>query len=70
VCLGATAAQAMLGSAFKVSTQRGKFVDSPLAPLVMATVHPSSVLRAQTDEERHRAMEEFVADLRTLAEQL
>ncbi len=70
VCMGATAAQALLGSGFKVSTQRGKFVDSPLAPLVMATVHPSSILRAQTDEERHRAMEEFVADLRTLAKQL
>jgi DNA polymerase len=70
VCLGATAAQALLGSTFKVSTERGKFVESPLAPLVMATVHPSSVLRAQTDEERHQAMEEFVADLRTLAKKL
>jgi uracil-DNA glycosylase len=70
VCLGATAAQALLGATFRVSTERGRFVDSPLAPLVMATVHPSSVLRAQTDEERHRAMEEFVADLRTLAKRL
>jgi DNA polymerase len=70
VCLGATAAQALLGSTFKVSAQRGKFVDSPLAPLVMATVHPSSVLRAQTDEDRRRAMDEFVADLRVLAEKL
>jgi uracil-DNA glycosylase family protein len=70
VCLGATAAQALLGSTFKVSTERGKFVDSPLAPLVMATVHPSSVLRAQTDEERQQAMEEFVADLRTLVKRL
>jgi DNA polymerase len=70
VCLGATAAQALLGSSFKVSTERGKFVDSPLAPLVMATVHPSSVLRAQTEPERHRAMEEFVADLEALANQL
>jgi uracil-DNA glycosylase len=70
VCLGATAAQALLGSSFKVSTERGKFVDSPLAPLVMATVHPSSVLRAQTEEERHRAMDEFVADLETLAKKL
>ncbi|HVQ13881.1 MAG TPA: UdgX family uracil-DNA binding protein [Vicinamibacterales bacterium] len=70
VCLGATAAQALLGSTFKVSTERGKFVESPLAPLVMATVHPSSVLRAQTDDERHRAMEELVADLRTLAKRL
>ena len=70
VCLGATAAQALLGPAFKVSTERGKFVDSPLAPLVIATVHPSSILRAQTDEERHQAMEEFVADLKVLAKQL
>jgi uracil-DNA glycosylase family protein len=70
VCLGATAAQALLGPAFKVSAQRGKFVESPLAPLVMATVHPSSVLRAQTDEDRRRAMEDFVADLRVLARKL
>jgi DNA polymerase len=70
VCLGATAAQALLGSTFKVSTQRGTFVESPLAPVVMATVHPSSVLRARTDEERHQAMEELVADLRTLAKRL
>ena len=70
VCLGATAAQALLGSTFRVSTQRGKFVDSPLAPLVMATVHPSSVLRAQTDDERRRAMEQFVADLKALAKEL
>jgi DNA polymerase len=70
VCLGATAAQALLGSGFKVSAQRGTFVDSPLAPLVMATVHPSSVLRSRTDEDRRRAMEEFVADLRVLADEL
>ena len=70
VCLGATAAQALLGSTFKVTAQRGTFVESPLAPLVMATVHPSSVLRARTDEERHLAMEGFVADLRTLAKKL
>jgi DNA polymerase len=70
VCLGATAAQALLGSTFKVSIERGKFVESSLAPLVMATVHPSSVLRASTDEERHQAMEAFVADLRTLARRL
>ncbi len=70
VCLGATAAQALLGSTFKVSTQRGKFVASPLAPLVMATVHPSSVLRARTDEERHVAMDAFVADLKALAKKL
>src|SRR5207247_6941487 len=52
VCLGATAAQALLGKSFKVSRQRGEFVESSLAPLVMATVHPSSILRAQDDETR------------------
>ena len=46
------------------------FVESPLAPVVMATVHPSSVLRAQTDDERRVAMEAFVADLRSLAKKL
>ena len=70
VCLGATAAQALLGATFKVSTERGKFIESPLAPLVMATVHPSSVLRTHTDDERREAMEELVADLRTLAKRL
>jgi DNA polymerase len=69
VCLGATAAQALLGSAFRVSTGRG-FVESPLAPLVVATVHPSSILRSRTDEERHAAMKAFVSDLRALARRL
>lgn len=45
VCLGATAAQTLLGRSFRVSKQRGTFVESPLAPLVTATVHPSSILR-------------------------
>jgi DNA polymerase len=67
VCLGATAAQALLGKAFKVSRQRGEFVDSALAPLVTATVHPSSILRAPTDEARHEEMRRFVADLEKAA---
>jgi DNA polymerase len=67
VCLGATAAQALLGKTFKVSRQRGEFVESSLAPLVMATVHPSSILRARDDESRRQEMERFVADLRKLA---
>jgi uracil-DNA glycosylase family protein len=67
VCLGATAAQALLGRTFRVSRQRGEFVESPLAPLVTATVHPSSILRAEDDESRHAAMEEFVADLTKVA---
>ena len=52
VCLGATAAQALLGKSFKVSQQRGTVVPSPLAPIVSATVHPSSILRAPDDETR------------------
>src|SRR5712671_7152073 len=54
VCLGATAAQALLGTSFRVSRQRGEFVRSALAPLVIATVHPSSLLRAPDDETRRR----------------
>lgn len=70
VCLGATAAQALLGKSFKVSKQRGEFVASPLAPLVIATVHPSSILRAPADEARRAEMERFVADLKKVAEEL
>jgi uracil-DNA glycosylase len=70
VCLGATAAQALLGKTFKVSKQRGEFVESSLASLVMATVHPSSILRARDDESRRQEMEWFVADLRKLASAL
>jgi DNA polymerase len=64
ICLGSTAAQALLGPKFKVSTQRGTFVPSPLAPLMTATVHPSSILRAPTDEQRHEEMARFIADLK------
>lgn len=67
VCLGATAAQALLGREFRVTQHRGEFVDSPLAPYVMATVHPSSILRAPDDETRHAKMRRFVADLKKLA---
>jgi DNA polymerase len=68
VCLGASAAQALLGKDFRVSRERGKFVDSPLAPHTMATVHPSSILRAQDDESRHSQMQEFVEDLKKIAQ--
>jgi uracil-DNA glycosylase len=64
VCLGATAAQALIGRSFRVTQQRGEPLDSPLAPYIMATVHPSSVLRAQDDESRRREMELLVQDLR------
>ena len=70
VCLGATAAQALLGRTFKVTRQRGEFVASPLAPLATATVHPSSILRAPDDESRRREMREFVADLEKVARRL
>jgi DNA polymerase len=67
VCLGATAAQALLGRDFRVTQHRGEFIDSPLAPFVMATVHPSSILRAPDDKTRHQEMKRFVADLKKLA---
>ena len=67
VCLGATAAQALLGAGFRVSRQRGVWVPSPLAPRVMATVHPSAVLRAPDDETRRAETARLVADLRKAA---
>jgi uracil-DNA glycosylase family protein len=70
VCLGATAAQALLGRQFKVTAQRGEFIASPLAPLVTATVHPSSILRAPDDETRHQETRLFVEDLRRVARAL
>ncbi len=70
VCLGATAAQALLGKSFKVSKQRGEFVASGLAPLVTATVHPSSILRAPDDDARRAEMRRFVADLMRVAARL
>jgi uracil-DNA glycosylase family protein len=70
VCLGATASQALLGPAFKVTTQRGAFVASPLAPRVMATVHPSSILRAPDEASRRREMTRFTDDLRAAARAL
>jgi len=70
VCLGATAAQALLGRQFRVTAHRGEFVPSPLAPLVLATVHPSSILRAPDDESRRREMKQFTDDLRVVARAL
>ena len=70
VCLGATAAQALLGRAFRVSRQRGEFVASSLAPRVLATVHPSSILRAPDDETRRAETRKFVADLKKVAKAL
>jgi len=66
VCLGATAAQALLGRTFRVTAQRGTLVASTLAPVVIATVHPSSILRAPDEETRHAEYERFVADLKVV----
>lgn len=67
VCLGATAAQALLGKDFRVTERRGQLLESELAPYVTATVHPSSILRARGDDERHRELQLFVADLKHVA---
>lgn len=70
VALGATAAQALLGAQFRVTKQRGKFLESTLAPYVMATVHPSSILRAPDDETRRLEYRQFVNDLKKLSDML
>jgi uracil-DNA glycosylase len=70
ICLGATAAQALLGADFKVTKHRGEFVTSNLAPIVLATVHPSSLLRAPDEETRRRETKRFIDDLRAVAEKL
>jgi len=70
ICLGATAAQALLGKSFKVSKQRGDIVESTLAPIVAATVHPSSILRAPDDETRREEMRRFVQDLKKIAREI
>src|SRR5437016_8004885 len=67
VCLGATAARALLGRAFRVSVERGRIVSTPLAEHAVATVHPSSILRQRTSEDRHRELERFTDDLRVVA---
>lgn len=68
VCLGATAAQALLGKDFRVTKQRGVWIESDHAGLTMATVHPSSILRAPDPEARSRQYSEFIADLRIVAD--
>ncbi len=66
VCLGATAAQALLGRGFRVTARRGELLATAYAPLAMATVHPSSILRAPDDESRRAELGRFVADLQIL----
>jgi DNA polymerase len=66
VCLGATAAQALLGRKFRVTQQRGQVLRFEAASHIVATVHPSSILRARDEESRHREYELFVKDLRVV----
>jgi len=68
VALGATAAQALFGKAFRVTRDRGRLVPSHWAPYALATVHPSSLLRAPDEETRHREIARFIEDLKQAAE--
>ena len=70
VCLGATAAQALLGSQFRISKDGGKFIQSDLAPYIIATIHPSAILRAPDDETRHEQKRRFIDDLKKVADVL
>jgi DNA polymerase len=67
VCLGATAAQGVLGSDFRVTQERGKLITREGLPPVAARVHPSSILRARTDEDRHRERLLFIEDLKKVS---
>ncbi len=70
VCLGATAAQAFLGPAFRITKERGRFLEVPQARWLLATLHPSAVLRMPDRAAREAAREQLVADLRRVAERL
>jgi uracil-DNA glycosylase len=70
ICLGATAAQALLGRSFRVTRQRGQALPTELGPPALATIHPSAVLRAPDDAAREAAFDGLVADLRTAARAL
>ena len=70
VALGATAAKALIGPGFKVTVQRGQFVESPLARYVFATFHPSALLRLREDEEREAAFQQLVKDLKLIKKAL
>src|SRR5215212_4447411 len=70
VTLGATAAKALLGSSFRLTQHRGELLDSELADIVAATIHPSAIVRQRDDEARHAERAAFVADLRMVAEAL
>lgn len=70
VCLGATAAQALMGRDFRVTQHRGEFLKSELAPFVMATVHPSAILRMPDENEKKEEMKRFIADLKKASKAL
>jgi uracil-DNA glycosylase len=70
VCLGAVAAQALLGSKVRVTKDRGKRLESDLAPVVMVTIHPSAILRERDQEARDQAFRSFVSDLELVAEEI
>jgi DNA polymerase len=70
VCLGATAAQSLMGPKFKITVERGKFFETPWAPWLTATIHPSAILRMPDDVKRREAREMFVEDLRLVAKRL
>lgn len=70
VAMGATAAQALLGRQVRVTRDHGRFLPSNLAPRAVVTIHPSAILRAETDEQRHLAMNGFIEDLRVIARAL
>lgn len=70
VCLGATAAQSLLGNSFRVTQQRGRLINLTGYPPILATVHPSSILRARDEESRSRERDLFVADLKNAAQEL
>jgi len=70
VLLGATAAQGIMGRSFRLTQHRGEWLQSQIAPFVLATVHPSSILRAPDDESRHQEMRKFIEDLKKVAAQI
>ena len=68
VALGATAAQALMGPRFRLTQHRGEILSSDLAPRLIATVHPSAILRAPDDEARHRELGKFIEDLKQISD--
>lgn len=70
VCLGATAAQSLMGAKFKVTVERGKFFETPWAPWLTATIHPSAILRMPEESMKREARAQLVEDLRAVAEKL